>query len=366
VGSLKVGFALLSGVQNPAPSTRIACLNLFPHLSAMGVEPMVVFDPSKATLEPDMAGVAERAAANRCDAVVLQKIRGASVLRCVARLRELGIASIYCVCDLVDEAMASAVDRTAAVTEYLRSLYAPRLQPMIDVVHDGIERPHLQFSSAHAPLKIPRAAFVTSHEVYQLPVFGIPPAPWHVDMVGNYPREAAERVTSLRWALMREPNLAADLAMLRAALHRRITHTPWSIDGVYERLLRADIGIIPIDASQVGINPHAPVPSWRLKSENRLTLMMALALPVIATPIPSYEAVIEHGVNGFLARTRGDWTRRFNELRDPALREEMGVRARLSVIDRYSAASQAQRLVACTRRALTQIRRVGEASTLPG
>jgi hypothetical protein len=366
VTKLGIGFALLSGVQNAAPSTRIACLNLFPHLQVLEVEPRVIFDPPQAFLEPDMIGVAERAAENRCDAVVFQKIRGASVLRCVARLRELGIASIYCNCDLVDEAMVSAVDRTAAVTEYLRSWYAPSLQPSIDVVHDGIERPELhKLSSPRGGRTALQAAFVTSHEVYALPVVGVPPAPWHLGMVGNYPREASQRVRSLRWAIMREPGLRAALATLRTALHPRITRISWSIDGVYEKLLRADIGLIPVDTSYIGFNPDAPVPSWQLKSENRLTLMMALGLPVIATPIPSYQSVIENGLNGFLAITRRDWTRCFNELRDPALREEMGARARRSVIERYSPVLQAQKLLDCVHRALNHMRGVRDGSTLP-
>jgi glycosyl transferase family 1 len=353
VGNLKIGFALLSSAQSPVASTRIACLNLLPHLATLGAEPVVIFDQAEPVREPDMTGVAERAAGSRCDVVVFQKVHGASVLKCVTRLRELGIASVYYVCDFVDDAMAAAVDRTATVTEFLRSLYAPELHSSIDVVHDGIERPGPQkLASEHRERRALRAALVTSQELYALPVIGIPPSPWHVDVLGRYPRAATQRLRSLRWSLMREPSLRADTAIIAGALHRRIRHTPWSIDGVYEALLRADIGIIPIDTSDTFIHPEATVPAWQLKSENRLTLKMAIGLPVIATPIPSYESVIEHGRNGFLARSREDWTRCFNTLRDPALRIEMGARARLSVLERYSVEAQAQKLMYCIRRAL--------------
>jgi len=231
------------------------------------VEPTIIFEPSEAQLEPEMTGVAERAAATRCDVVIFQKIKGVSVLSCVARLRELGIATIYVVCDLVDNARAAAVDRTAAVTEYLRSQYAPELHPTIDVVHDGIERPELDKHSAmRLASKAPQATLVTSHEVYALPVMGIPPAPWHVDVVGRYPHGVAQKGRSFRWSLMQAQVASAQLAMLRAVLHRRITHTPWSGDGVYERLLRADIGIIPIDTTDAHIVPDALVPTWQVKS----------------------------------------------------------------------------------------------------
>jgi len=101
---------------------------------------------------------------------------------------------------------------------------------------------------------------------------------------------------------------------------------------------QADIGIIPIDQED---NPEG----WNLKSENRLTMKMCVGLPVIATPIPSYQAVVEHGRNGFLARTQTDWLTCLEALRDPGLRRAMGERARETVIKTYSKEEQACRLI---------------------
>jgi glycosyltransferase involved in cell wall biosynthesis len=101
---------------------------------------------------------------------------------------------------------------------------------------------------------------------------------------------------------------------------------------------QADIGIIPIDPE---VNPEG----WNLKSENRLTMKMCVGLPVISTPIPSYEAVVEHGQNGFLARSRHDWIECLETLRDPALRRGIGERARESVMKKYSMDEQARRLI---------------------
>jgi glycosyltransferase involved in cell wall biosynthesis len=108
-------------------------------------------------------------------------------------------------------------------------------------------------------------------------------------------------------------------------------------------LVEADIGVIPIVADA---DPAVIAPAWKVKSENRLTMKMSAGLPVIATPIPSYEAVIEHGVNGFLARTRHDWDRCLDALRDPELRREMGEHARRSVSARFSMQAQAERFIA--------------------
>jgi hypothetical protein len=348
---MKVGFALLSSSHDAAPSTRIACVNIFPTLSALGLEPVVVFEPTETKIEPDMSGVAERAAASGCDVVVFQKIHGESVLRCVTRLRELGIATVYCGCDFVADALAASVDRTAVVTEFLRSLYAPELQSRIDVVHDGIERPEVHKGPVSQTSRPLQAAFVTSSELYALPVVGVPPAPWRVNVLGRFERNRAQRRRSLRWTLMSTRSARAAFTTLHAVLHSRISHTPWTEDGVYDGLMAADIGIIPIDTSDTTAHIGASLPAWKIKSENRLTLKMAVGLPVIATPIPSYESVIEHGVNGFFATSRADWTHCFRQLRDPRLRAEMGARARASVLDRFSRTAQAQKLAWCIQRA---------------
>jgi glycosyltransferase involved in cell wall biosynthesis len=108
---------------------------------------------------------------------------------------------------------------------------------------------------------------------------------------------------------------------------------------------QADIGIIPIDASPAH-EPGSNAPKWKVKSENRLTMKMCAGLPVVATPIPAYEPVIEQGHNGFLARSRRDWIQCLEALRDPDARREIGQRARESVLVRYSMDEQARRLIA--------------------
>ena len=119
----------------------------------------------------------------------------------------------------------------------------------------------------------------------------------------------------------------------------------WQARGVYDAMQYADIGIIPIERSE---NPlqSTTVQFWKIKSENRLTMNMAFRLPVVATPIPSYESVVDQGKNAFLADSRADWIRCLEALRYPTARSEMGDKARASVIDRYSKNEQARLLIA--------------------
>jgi hypothetical protein len=296
---------------------------------------------------PDMVVRARR---QQVQVVIFQKVRGASVLEQAHRLAAAGIKTIYAVCDLVDAEMARATDCTIVVTEYLKSHYPQGLRSKIHVVHDGIEHPEVvkteRKQHCGSPAHPLHAVLVTSLELDRLPVLKRAPDWLRITIVGRYPPEAHrwQRFRRMRWALAQRPNLYERLAFLRFLADRGIRRVAWDPVGVYKMLLSADLAIIPVDhARQVG--DDLPPQGWQLKSENRLTLKMSIGLPVIATPIPSYQPVIEQGTNGFLAACRTDWLEYLERLRDPAVRTAVGERARASVIGRYSKEEQARRLI---------------------
>jgi len=346
-----IGFILLSSARFPIPSTRIAALNTFPFLCEAGFEPRVVFEPTAATETPQLSVTGRRLAEAGIRAVVFQKVHGPAVEALAAECRALGIRTVYLVCDLVEPRMAALTDATVVVTEFLRSLYPKELQAKIHVVHDGIERPDITVAAYRdhpgSPNRPLRAVLVTSAELDHLPVLRAPP-PWlEVEIVGSYPRATArwQRWRQDRWALTRQAGLQQRLNFLRFAANRRILRTAWDPVAVYECLRQADIGIIPVDTTtQVHAALDGKVPSWQVKSENRLTMKMCVGLPVIATPIPAYESVIEQGRNGFLAKSRQEWINMLEALRDPATRRDVGIRARASVIERFSMKEQGRRL----------------------
>lgn len=349
---MKVGFVLLSGPGNPIPSTRVAVLNILPLLRAAGVEAEILFSPGTPSETPALPDdLAQRACAAGHDIVVFQKLRGPAVARLVGQLRAVGIRTAYLVCDLVDIEMADITDATVLVTEFLRSQYPAHLAAKLHVVHDGIEHPEvvkhaldLSRGSRRSPL---RAVLVTSAALDALPVLGSPPDWLRVTVVGRYaPRlDRRARLDRLRWTLAEKSGLASRLAYLRFLADRRICCEAWDAAGVYEHLTRADIGIIPIDSAPSVAGVGAPAPGWKLKSENRLTLKMSVGLPVVATPIPAYEPVIDQGVNGYLAQSRAQWLEALDVLRDPEARRRIGQAARVSVLHRFSQQEQARRLV---------------------
>lgn len=341
---VKVGFVLLSNSRRPLPSTRIAALNMFPFLRRAHFEPSVLFEPEQPTEFPDLSGLERRVAEEGLGIVVFQKVHGPSVEKLAHQLSASGVRTVYSVCDLVDLEMVAATHITLTVTDYLKRLYPPAYQAKIRVVHDGIEHPEryktawgTHRGSRRRPLHV---VLVTSDSLSSLPLLDTPPAWVRLTIVGSYPPEnlMLDRLRAIRWQLGARRTGGERLAYLRFLANRRIRCLPWDPIGVYDHMCDADVGIIPIEP---GLNPEV----WNLKSENRLTMKMCVGLPVIATPIPSYEAVVEHGRTGFLARTPADWFSCLEALRDPARRREVGERGREAVIKAYSKEEQARLLL---------------------
>ncbi|MCZ4313829.1 glycosyltransferase [Comamonadaceae bacterium G21597-S1] len=341
---------LLSNRRNPQPSTRIAVLNMLPFLQAAGIDAHIVHEPADSAEQPDIDGLATRLIAQKFDAVYFQKVGGASVYACLRALADAGIRTVYGVCDHIDPHMVRLSDLTIVVTEYLKSLCPADTRHKVHVVHDGLEHPeHVKSewgNHAGSPTSPLRAVLVTSASLRQLPVLMSPPEWLHVSIIGRYPPENAwlKRFRDSRWTMRKMGHWRDRNGFLRFLADRRISTHPWGPESVYDAMKGADIGILPIDTS-AGAVGNQTVPAWQIKSENRLTLKMAVALPVIATPIPAYEPVVDHGKNAFLARSRSDWLHCLSVLRDPAARAQIGQQARRSVIDQYSQAAQARRLI---------------------
>ncbi len=347
---IKIGFVLLSNARNQMPSTRIAALNMFPFLRAAHFDPHIVFEPERDTETPDLTGLATRWIGEKFDIVMFQKVHGPSVQNAASQLAAAGIKTVYGVCDLIRPEMAEATHATIAVTDYLRSLYPPDLQHKIYVVQDGIEHPDrckTRFSQHRGSRDQPlRAVLVTSAELDHIPVFPLIPDWLEVHIVGRYPAagELRQRFRQFRWKWLGQDSTRNRIAYLRFLANRRIRRVAWNADDVYDVMQRADIGILPIDSPSPS-GALDPVPAWKIKSENRLTMKMCVGLPVIATPIPSYEPIISQGNNGFLATTWPQWIECLELLRDPASRQAIGARARQSVLARYSQQDQARRLI---------------------
>jgi glycosyltransferase involved in cell wall biosynthesis len=103
--------------------------------------------------------------------------------------------------------------------------------------------------------------------------------------------------------------------------------------------------VAAIQDFDVGIMPLPDEPWERGKCGYKLIQYLACGRPVIASPVGVNQQIVEHGVNGFLAREIADWISAMRELRDNApLREAMGRNGRSKVKKKYSIQVTAPRL----------------------
>jgi len=115
---------------------------------------------------------------------------------------------------------------------------------------------------------------------------------------------------------------------------------PWAEETEADTLRRVDIGIMPLPDS----------PFERGKCGYKLIQYMACGLPVIASPVGVNAEIVEHGVNGFLARSDAEWAEAIRRLADdPGLRAAMGAEGRSRVERRYSLQVHGPRLARMVR-----------------
>ena len=106
---------------------------------------------------------------------------------------------------------------------------------------------------------------------------------------------------------------------------------PWSINTEVEELREIDIGIMPL-----------PDDEWaKGKCGFKGLQYMAMEIPPVMSPIGVNLEIITDGENGFLASTEEEWFQKLSLLiENPELRREMGVKARKTVIEKFSVDSQ--------------------------
>jgi glycosyltransferase involved in cell wall biosynthesis len=115
-----------------------------------------------------------------------------------------------------------------------------------------------------------------------------------------------------------------------------IETVPWTLAGEVDALSRIDIGLAPL-----------PDVDWsRGKCGLKLLQYLALEKPVVASAVGVHPAMVENGVQGFLADGEDAWFDALDRLiGDPALRAAMGQHGRARVEERYSVRAVAPRLL---------------------
>jgi len=101
------------------------------------------------------------------------------------------------------------------------------------------------------------------------------------------------------------------------------TNIPWGVEKLYEILFNEiDILIIPIDVNENNKkNQYA-------KTANRAIPAIQLGIPVVYTPIPSYNEIFINKVNGCSCSTLENWKETLELLSSPFIRKEISEEAK--------------------------------------
>lgn len=119
--------------------------------------------------------------------------------------------------------------------------------------------------------------------------------------------------------------IVLDLGMEFVEISNRPNSTIlWDRQTWYLEMAKCDICICPQDQW-----------SFPCKSNVKVTTSMALGVPVIASPLLSYQETIKNGENGFIAHSLEDWRDYMIQLKSKELREYISYKA-FETISEYS------------------------------
>lgn len=114
---------------------------------------------------------------------------------------------------------------------------------------------------------------------------------------------------------------------LTGRLAFRHTIVPWHADTELKELATAHLGIMPL--------PDRPFEKG--KCGFKLIQYMAMALPVLASPVGVNAQIVQNGINGFTCQSDEDWYQRIVQIMcNETMRAEMGESSRRIFVENYS------------------------------
>ena len=238
------------------------------------------------------------AVCRRRDALIFQKVESSRAVRFARLVRSIGSRVIFVQADYRDSPLYAVSDRVVVPSVELARQLGNLCRAPMTVIEDPIDIP-------------PDLQTVPSSRTSGLRLL------W-IGNGQNFPSLDALR------SVLQQPRFG-DMTLITVSDHPEAS-VPWSEVTAREQMLSADIGVIPC----------LDTPAARAKSNNRLTMLMAAGLPVIASPIPAYTAIIEPGSNGLLARTVDEWGTGLLALRQAAARRALGAEARRTAWQRFA------------------------------
>jgi glycosyltransferase involved in cell wall biosynthesis len=249
----------------------------------------------------------------RFDVTVFGGVHGPGAQKLARALRDAGTRTIFVTGDLVGGDMAGNVDWIVGASEGLTSI-AGTYRDRSSVIESVLECPSDQMKDYSRPSRNERIRVV-----------------W----VG-YP-ENLHLLRPVRAALA-DPRLSRfDLVTISRG--PGVTHQ-WHRKGVWSQLLACDIAVLP----------SAETEWYQAKPNTRMVMFKALGIPIVASPLASYVATLNHGRSCYFARTPEEWASALLALSGRVHRAEIGLAERERILAKYRIEANGQEWLGLFRR----------------
>jgi hypothetical protein len=279
-------FWALSGPRTVA-SARLHGYLIHEYLVNRGWASSLLYVPSERISDApmDLIDLVNRAHIRDGDIVVFQKLHGHVTVASMESVRRRHGRVIFIDCDYPLKTLEAATSNlTLCSSDYLASQYSLKGIVNVRVISEAYESSHpVRVREDDPPLCV---------------WFG------HFEPV---------RMLELRWLNELLARSLPDYRLL-TIWNGEPASKKWDLSTIWSDIGQCDIALITGNDSV----------ATSCKSPNRLVQAMALGLPVVAYPIPSYRPIIHTGRNGFLCRTEPEWIAALRLLRSVAARRQVG------------------------------------------
>jgi glycosyltransferase involved in cell wall biosynthesis len=169
----------------------------------------------------------------------------------------------------------------------------------------------------------------------------------HLDLI----RDVVKPLPCLEIVLVCDDPDSSEIRAIAGALHARVL--PFGDRSYAATLLECDVIISPKFLTSAYEMAH---------TEYKITLGMAVGLPAIASPQPSYIEAISYLGGGIVARTPYEWREALEgPAADPSRRSSMGALAQKTVAERYATPVVGQQYLDVLSEVVARVRREGAA-----
>jgi len=296
---MKIGWICAGSINSGG--SRMSVFNNHHYFLSIGIDSKIIHAPTTYCIEYNPSNdEINNIIKERFDIVFIQKVSIGGIKNFIKILQNNGVKVVFGIGDFFGHEMVGLCDYTVAASEYLKNLYPKQFSEKIKVIMDGYETPE-NLKKEHVDSDILNVIYYGTQNIDNDFEKNINSIPWiNFKKLGNPP-----------W-----------------------TNIKWELNTVYNNILNFDVCLIY--AKMTDFN--------KSKSLNRPLNCMVMGVPVISSPIPSYDSIIENEINSFIVRSNlfEDFKKYLIYLKDFNKRKEIGYRARQSVIKKKSKINQSK------------------------